>query len=276
MGRTRSASSTGWAWAWRPLPAGGQAAADARVPHDGGDDVRRDGHAVLARAGGGGTEGADVSTENLAQSEPKGGCSAPACCALFLAGSSPSAQGRVDALRTIASDSPLVRGEAFGRNLRTQLLVVSGGCSCPAAAALLRAAGTSPQPPVGPGGGTLGLGPHSASSTSELGHPGTGTKNSRHQPGDRELRIETTPVHIKPPRHELQLRQLSITGTAQPFKEIDRDHQHGAADELDHDPSRGPVVACRASSWPLSFLAAGPALQPWHTADQIRSRRRVP
>ena len=119
MGRTRPASSTGWAWAWRALPEGGQAAAGARVPHDDGDDVRRDGHAVLARAGGGGIEGADVSTEHLAQSEPKGGCSAPACCALFLAGSGPSAQGRVDALRTIASDSPLVRGEAFARNLRT-------------------------------------------------------------------------------------------------------------------------------------------------------------
>ena len=45
----------------RALPARGQAAAGAGAPHDGGDDVRRDGHAVLAGAGGGGAEGARVS-----------------------------------------------------------------------------------------------------------------------------------------------------------------------------------------------------------------------
>src|SRR5206468_6499120 len=41
-------------WLARALPARGQAAAGAGAPHDGGDDVRRDGHAVLAGAGGGG------------------------------------------------------------------------------------------------------------------------------------------------------------------------------------------------------------------------------
>ena len=43
------------------LPAHGQARAGARAPHDRDDDVPRDGHAVLAGAGGGGAEGARVS-----------------------------------------------------------------------------------------------------------------------------------------------------------------------------------------------------------------------
>src|SRR5262245_51947716 len=39
------------------LPTHGQAAAGRGAPHDRDDDVRRDGHAVLAGAGGGGTRG---------------------------------------------------------------------------------------------------------------------------------------------------------------------------------------------------------------------------